>query len=116
MEIMKYELEMWEAAKNRDREAFLKLVSGDAIMICGGLRCLGVEYAGFIGDFDLAQYEIKNFEVILQTNEICQVHYVVITTVANEQASDLAGTFHVTSTWKKESYGWQLVFNMDSRL
>lgn len=33
-----YELEvrMWEAAKHRDPEAFLEVVSPDAVMVCGG--------------------------------------------------------------------------------
>ena len=42
-----YELEvrMWEAAKHRDPEAFLEVVSPDAVMVCGGQRCAGAEYA-----------------------------------------------------------------------
>lgn len=29
---------------------------------------------------------------------------------------DLEGVFHITSTWKKISDKWKMVFNMDSRI
>lgn len=35
--------------------------------------------------------------------------------VADERNSDLAGTFHITSTWKKSENTYKLIFNMDSR-
>ena len=33
------EKRMWEAAKNRDAERFLEIVSPEAVMVCGGYRC-----------------------------------------------------------------------------
>lgn len=41
------ELSMWKAANNRDVKAFQELVAMDAVMICGGYRCLGAEYAKY---------------------------------------------------------------------
>lgn len=116
MEIIEYERLMWEVAKNRDGEAFLKLVEPNAIMVCGGHRCSGAEYAEIIKEFDMDSFEITNFEIVCQTAEICQVHYVIETKVAKEENKDLEGTFHITTTWKKMSDEWKVVFNMDSRI
>lgn len=107
---------MWEAAKNRDSEAFLKLVDENAIMICGGFRCSGYEYAQIIKDFDCKSYIISDFETVSQSESSITVHYVIETTVNSEQNKDLAGKFHITSTWEKKESGYKLVFNMDSRI
>ena len=107
---------MWQAAKCGDKARFLRLVSADAVMICGGYRCSGEQYAGFVSDFGIAEYEISGFEIVSNAEEIVQVHYLVKTVADSEKNADLAGTFHVTSTWKKISDSWQLIFNMDQRI
>lgn len=38
--IKELEIQMWEAAKNRDKDGFPRVVDEDAIMICSGYRCL----------------------------------------------------------------------------
>lgn len=116
MNIKDYETYMWEAAKNRDSEKFLQVVSEDAVMFCGGFRCTGIEYAEIIKDFDVVQYEMSHFEVVAEAENICQVHYVIATTVSDERNRDLEGAFQVTSTWKKQNGVWKLIFNMDSRI
>lgn len=115
-DIRQYEEKMWQAAKDGDKTAFAKLVSADAVMVCGGYRCSGAEYGSFIGDFGIASYEIKNFETVLETDTIIQVHYIVRTIAATPEYSDMAGLFHVTSTWENRDSKWTLIFNMDSRL
>lgn len=57
-----YETKMWKAAKNRDKEGFLKLVDENAVMVCGGYRCTGAEYAQIVKEFDIASYEMSDFE------------------------------------------------------
>lgn len=116
MEIKHLELSMWEAAKNRDAAAFLQVVAGDAVMVCGGYRCSGAEYAQFIAEFDVAEYETTGFETIFKTDDICQVHYVISTKVSDKKNLDLEGRFHITSTWKRFGNLWKLIFNMDSRI
>lgn len=115
-DIRLYEEKMWESAKNGDTNAFLEIVSENAVMVCGGYRCSGMEYAGFIGDFGISSYEIMNFETVLENEKIIQVHYIVRTIAVNPECSDMAGLFHVTSTWEKRDDKWMLIFNMDSRL
>lgn len=116
MDIKEYEMYMWEAAKKQDSQAFLEVVEQDAVMVCGGYRCSGADYAKIIEEFDLAEYEIKGFEIVLETDDICQVHYIISTVVSDEHNKDLEGKFHITSTWKKTADKWKLVFNMDSRI
>lgn len=110
------EMAMWDAAKNRDAKAFLEIVDENAIMICGGYRCSGAEYEEIIKDFDVAEYQICDYEVIEETDSFVQIHYVIETKVADRRNADLEGKFHITSTWKKVSDRWKLIFNMDSRI
>ena len=115
---MIYELEnkMWQAAKDGNKTEFAKLVSDDAVMVCGGYRCTGAEYAEFIADFGISAFEISNFEIVHETNKTVQVHYIVKTTADSSENADLAGMFHVTSTWENHGSKWALIFNMDSRI
>ncbi|WP_297644620.1 nuclear transport factor 2 family protein [uncultured Treponema sp.] len=114
--IKELEKAMWEAAKGRNRADFLNLVDENAVMVCGGYRCSGREYAGIIEDFDLADYEISDFEIVAETETIVQIHYSIETKVSDKKNGDLAGKFNVTSTWKNSGGKWKLVFNMDSRI
>lgn len=115
-EVIQLEHEMWEAALHKDVVGFKKLVLPDAVMICGGYRCLGDEYAGFIADFNISGYSISNMEVIHLSDSEATLHYVLRTQEEDSQAQDLAGLFHVVSIWKRIADTWNLIFNMDSRI
>lgn len=114
--ILELEYAMWKAASNRDVVAFKELVADDAIMICGGYRCLGAEYAGYIKDFYISAYEIKNVEPIYTSDEAVQIHYVIDVKTNLQEAADLGGVFHIVSLWKMVNHKWKLYFNMDSRI
>ena len=116
MDIQELEVKMWNAAKNRDGEAFLEVVDENAVMVCGGFRCSGAEYAQIVKEFDVAQYTISNYEVVAESEALCQIHYIIEIAVADRKNADLEGVFHITSTWKKALDKWKLVFNMDSRI
>lgn len=79
----------------------------------GGFRCTGAEYAEIITEFDCASFEIEGFEAVCETPDAVQVHYVITTAAERPENADLAGTFHVTSTWRNVGGRWKLVFNMD---
>ena len=113
--IISHEPAMWEAARRCDSSAFLEVVSGSAVMVCGGSKCTGADYARIISEFDCKSYKISDFEVIAQSNDIVQVHYIIETVAEKPENQDLAGRFHITSTWKKGDK-WKLIFNMDSRI
>lgn len=110
------EIKMWEAAKANNSENFLKLVDENAIIVCGGYRCTGREYAEIIKMFDCKNYEISSFEIVAESENLVQVHYILKTDVEQNENSDLAGKFHITSTWAKKENIWKLIFNMDSRI
>lgn len=114
--IFEKEYEMWNAASNRDVVCFKKLVAEDAIMICGGYRCLGAEYAEYIKDFYITGYEIKNEEVIFSSEEAVQIHYVIEVKTELPETADFGGVFHVVSLWRLDNNVWKLYFNMDSRI
>ncbi|MCR4654603.1 MAG: nuclear transport factor 2 family protein [Lachnospiraceae bacterium] len=107
---------MWKAACGRDAEAFLELVCEDAVMVCGGRRLSGDEYSEIIKDFGCKAYEIEHFEVVCQTEESIQTHYVISLEVCRDKDKDLEGKFHVTTTWRKNNGRWKAVFNMDQRI
>lgn len=115
-EIFQQEKAMWTTAKNGDKAAFLQLVSAGAVMVCGGYRCTGAEYGKLIADFGISNFEITGFEIVHEAVDSVQVHYIVKTTASTSENADLAGIFHVTSTWEKRGGKWNLVFNMDSRV
>lgn len=115
--IYEYECRMWDAVLNGRSGDFSALVPDSAVMVCGGMRCSGAEYAGFIGELcGISSYDISGFEVVAETQDMVQVHYIVKTASDDPACQDLAGVFHVTSTWIKRGKNWQLAFNMDSRI
>ena len=114
--IFEKEYDMWKVTSKRDVVAFKELVADDAIMICGGYRCLGIEYADYIKDFYISGYEIKNKEVIYASEEAVQIHYVIDVKTDLPEAADLGGVFHVVSLWRKKNNLWKLYFNMDSKI
>ena len=116
MNIKELEMKMWNAARSRDAEAFLEIVDEKAVMVCGGFRCTGADYAKIIREFDVAEYKISHYEVIQETETLCQIHYMIEITVADMKNADLEGVFHITSTWKKIDNKWKLIFNMDSKI
>lgn len=114
--IFELEQKMWQAALDNDKNVFLQLVSHDAVMVCGGFRCSGAEYAEIIGDFGISSFEITDFETVAENEDLVQVHYIVRTVADLTQNADLAGQFHITSTWAKKNDVWTLIFNMDQRV
>ena len=114
--VIQMEHAMWEAVLHRDADAFKKLVSADAVMVCGGCRCLGREYADLLADFRIDGYSITHMEVIDASDRQVTLHYVIRTRSEDAGAQDLAGLFHVVSLWKRKNETWKLIFNMDSRI
>ena len=113
---LELENSMWKTAQNRDAEGFLKIVSPEAVMVCGGYRCTGKEYAEIIRLFDCKSYDIDRFEIVHEDTDSFQVHYILKMEVGEIQNHDLEGTFHVTTTWHLTDGEWKVVFNMDQRI
>jgi hypothetical protein len=78
-EIYELERKMWDAAVSWDKSAFLDIVSETAVMVCGGYRCTGAEYAELTADFGVSAYEISSFEMTAESDDMIAVHYIVKT-------------------------------------
>lgn len=61
-------------------------------------------------------YAIEHFKIVNQDESSVQVHYVIHVEVEMEENKDLAGTFHITTTWKCMDGAWKVAFNMDQRV
>lgn len=109
------EVQTWEAVKVGDADAFLKLVPADAVMVCRGTRCTGAEFSEEIAKFDCKEYNLQGFEIVNQDAQSAQVHYLVQFDVNAPENEDLAGLFHITTTWKCINQTWQMVFGMSAR-
>lgn len=109
------EKEMWDAVITHNVPAFKQLVSADAVMLCGGLKCSGLEYAGFVSDFNINAADIHGMTVTYADDDCVHLHYIVATSVDGAD-NDLFGKFYVTSFWTRTQDGWTLIFNMDSRI
>lgn len=107
------ETQMWEAFANGDSNKFSKLVLDDAMMICGGIRESGREYAKIAANVRLDSYEISDFFIKSVSNESVMTNYIV--KVICPDAS-ISGTFRVSSLWIRNDTKWELVFNQDSKL
>lgn len=115
-EVMQCENEMWNSFINRDRESFLEKVLEEAVMVCGGKRITGREYADIIEFVCIDQFEINYPECVYEDDNCIQVHYVVDITVNDKEFQDMAGKFNVISGWKKNGDKWKMYFNIDSQI
>ena len=106
-EVMQCEYEMWNSFLSRDRESFLQKVLEEAVMVCGGKRITGREYADIIEFVCIDRFEITDPECVYDDANCIQVHYVVDITVNDNEFQDMAGKFNVTSGWKKDKETWR---------
>lgn len=67
-------------------------------------------------DTEALPERIQNFEVTASAPGLVQVHYTITLTVSDPANADLAGTFHITTTWQQNGEGYQVIFNMDQRV
>lgn len=107
------EKKMWEAFASGNSALFGKIVSADAMMICGGFKESGAEYARIVENVNLSNYELSEFDVKVINSNVVLTNYIV---KVDGQDYTLAGTFRVSSLWINEDGNWKVVFNQDSNL
>lgn len=107
------EKKMWEAFASGNSASFGKIVSADAMMICGGFKESGAEYARIVENVNLSNYELSEFDVKVINPNVVLTNYIV---KVDCQDYTLAGTFRVSSLWINEDGNWKVVFNQDSNL
>ena len=89
--VLALETRMRESAKNRDADGFLEIVQPEAVMVCGGYRCTGKEYAEIIRDFDFKSFRIDSFEIVHDGGNSFQVHYLLKMEVEDPHNRDPGG-------------------------
>lgn len=107
------EKKMWEAFASGNSALFGEIVSADAMMICGGFKESGAEYARIVENVNLSNYELSEFDVKVINPNVVLTNYIV---KVDCQDYTLAGTFRVSSLWINEDGNWKVVFNQDSNL
>ncbi len=113
-EIIALEKAVWEAFARQDIRAFQKLVAPDALMVVGGMREAGQDYAQVISQFKIPDYELDEFRFMPLGDEVALLHYTV-TFAGSAQHPNFTGRYYVSSIWKKLDGKWQVVFNQDAR-
>lgn len=112
MNFLSLENEFWEAARDKCAEKLLELISDNAVVISGGLRYSGRDYADHIRSAGVSDFSVHGFETVVLTDELRQNHYIV-SIAASSENNAISGSFHITSTWKYFGGSWKLVFGMD---
>ncbi|EGD48960.1 hypothetical protein Cpap_3387 [Ruminiclostridium papyrosolvens DSM 2782] len=107
------EKKMWEAFASGNSASFGEIVSADAMMICGGFKEIGAEYARIVENVNISNYELSEFDVKVINPNVVLTNYIV---KVDCQDYTLAGTFRVSSLWINEDGNWKVVFNQDSNL
>ncbi len=107
------EEKMWHAFATGNQEVFSELVLDDALMICGGFRESGREYAQMVSQVRLESFKISEFIATELHDEFCLTNYIVEVICPSP---DLAGKYRVSSLWKMVGSKWMLTFNQDTRL
>ncbi|MVO98637.1 DUF4440 domain-containing protein [Paenibacillus lutrae] len=111
--ILTMEMKMWDAFADGNAEKFLEVVANDAVMVVGGITETGADYAKFIPEIDVTSYKIEKFSTKVIHPNVVLTNYFVKIEAPN---TDAAGTFNVSSLWKKTGIHWKLVFNQDARI
>lgn len=111
--VINMEKNMWEAFSNGDSTSFAQLVSDEAIMICGGYKTTGAEYAKIVEQIRLQDYEVSDFFV----KEI-SANTILVNYLAKVKCPDpsISGIFRVSSLWVNDNDKLKLLFNQDSRI
>ena len=107
--VMKQEYELWEAAKMSNPTVFERHLGPYVNVVCNYYRCSGREYVMTLPSYHLQCYNIEQYETVSVSENRIQNYYLVNSRIA---ASEEIMTCHVTSTWKKMTNGWKIVFHM----
>lgn len=110
--ILEQEQKLWQCYALGDSAAFGRLVDPQALMIVGGERGSGADYAQAIAMVRLQGYELRDVVVLDLGPGAAAIHYSV--TIKDYPGPyDLSGTYRVTSIWQRREGGWVLVLNQD---
>ena len=106
------ETSAWEAYKNKQADAFKKLMSED---YCGeyaeGIKNLDREVAD-MAKADLRDYSLADMKVVFPSADVAVITYKT-TIQQTSEGKDLSGTYNSGSIWVKKGGKWLEVFHTE---
>ena len=104
----------WEAYKNKQADAFKKLLSKD---YCGvyadGIKTLDTEVAD-MAKTDLRDYSFADMKVVFPSADIAVITYKV-TQQATSAGQDVSGAYNSAGVWMKRGGKWLGVFHTETK-
>ena len=105
----------WEAYKNKQADAFKRLLSKD---YCGayaeGIKTLDTEVAD-MAKTDLRDYSFADMKVVFPKGGVAVITYKV-TQHATSAGQDVSGTYNISSVWVKEGGKWLGVLHTEAKV
>ena len=106
------ETSAWEAYKNKQADAFKKLMSED---YCGeyaeGIKNLDTEVAD-MAKTDLRDYSLADMKVVFPSTDVAVITY-KSTIQQTSEGKDISGTYNSGSIWVKKGGKWLEVFHSE---
>ena len=106
------ETSAWEAYKNKQADAFKKLMSED---YCGeyseGIKNLDREVAD-MAKTDLRDYSLADMKVVFPSSDVAVITYKA-TIQQTSEGKDMSGTYNSGSIWVKKGGKWLEVFHTE---
>jgi hypothetical protein len=104
----------WEAYKNKQADAFKKLLSKD---YCGvyadGIKTLDTEVAD-MAKTDLRDYSFADMKVVFPSADVAVITYKV-TQQATSAGQDVSGAYNSAGVWMKRGGKWFGVFHTETK-
>ena len=104
----------WESYKNKQADAFKKLMSQD---YCGAyadaLKTLDMEVAD-MAKTDLRDYSLADMKVVFPSADVAVTTYKA-TIQQTSEGKDMSGTFNSGSIWVKKGGTWLEVFHTEAK-
>jgi hypothetical protein len=102
----------WEAYKNKQADAFKKLLSKDYYGVYAeGIKNLDREVAD-MANTDLREYSLADVKVVFPSTDVAVITYKT-TIQQTSEGKDMSGTYNSGSIWVKKGGKWLEVFHTE---
>ena len=106
------ETSAWEAYKNKQADAFKKLMSKDYYgEYAAGIKNLDAEVAD-MAKADLRDYSLADMKVVFPSTDVAVITY-KSTIQQTSEGKDMSGTYNSGSIWVKKGGKWLEVFHTE---
>jgi hypothetical protein len=108
--LMEKEKAAWQAFKDKNADAFKKVVSADVVAVyADGMADMAKELSD-MQKWDLKSFEISDYKVTAQGPNVAISTYTV-KIEGTFNGKDASGTYNAGSVWKKSKGEWQGIFH-----